>query len=67
MLRDVSFAPSAAQAWAEVVLLVCLGWLDRATRDREFELAGRGLGEFLSELVLAASSRFPGNPWLSPT
>ena len=55
VLRDVGFARPAAEAWSEVSLLVCLGWLDRATRDREFQLAGPGLGEFLSQLVLAAS------------
>jgi AcrR family transcriptional regulator len=59
VLRDVGFARPAADAWSQVSLLVCLGWLDRATRDREFQLAGPGLGEFLSQLVLAASSRPP--------
>ncbi|MFZ0979920.1 MAG: helix-turn-helix domain-containing protein [Candidatus Acidiferrales bacterium] len=59
VLQDVGFTQRAAQAWSEVALLVCLGWLDRATRDRQFQIAGRGLGEFLSELVLAASSRLP--------
>lgn len=57
VLEDVGFSRPAAQAWSEVALLLCLGWLDRATRDRQFQLAGRGLGDFLSELVLAASSR----------
>jgi len=56
VLRDVGFAPSAADAWSEIVLMVCLGWLDRATRDRAFLAASRGLGEFLSEVILAASS-----------
>jgi len=56
VLRDVGFAPSAADAWSEIVLMVCLGWLDRATRDRGFLAASRGLGEFLSDVVLAASS-----------
>jgi AcrR family transcriptional regulator len=59
VLHDVGFTQPAAQAWSEVALLLCLGWLDRATRDRQFQLAGRGLGDFLSELVLAASSRLP--------
>jgi AcrR family transcriptional regulator len=59
VLRDVGFARPAAEAWSQVTLLVCLGWRDRATRDREFQLAGRGLGEFLSQLVLAAYSRPP--------
>jgi AcrR family transcriptional regulator len=59
VLQDVGFTRSAAQAWSEVALLLCLGWLDRAARDRPFQLSGRGLGDFLSELVLAASSRLP--------
>jgi len=37
-------------------LLVCLGWMDRATRDPGFQLTGRGLGESLSDLILAASA-----------
>jgi AcrR family transcriptional regulator len=57
VLREVGFRGSSAEFWSEIVLLVCLGWLDRATRDHEFQLASRGLGEFLSELVLAASGR----------
>jgi AcrR family transcriptional regulator len=56
VLRDVGFAPSAADAWAEIVLMVCLGWLDRATRDRAFHAASRDLGEFLSDVILAASA-----------
>lgn len=56
VLRDVGFTRSAAESWSEVVLLVCLGWLDRAARDREFEVVSRGLGEVLSEVILAASA-----------
>ena len=56
VLREVGFAPAAAEGWAEIVLMVCLGWLDRATRDRGFDAASRGLGEFLSDVVLAASA-----------
>jgi AcrR family transcriptional regulator len=59
VLRDIGFTTPAAEAWSEVALLLCLGWLDRATRDRQFQLAGRGLGDFLSEMVLAASGRLP--------
>ena len=55
VLEEVGFTRPAAQAWSEVALLLCLGWLDRATRDREFYLSSRGLGDFLSEIVLAAS------------
>jgi len=56
VLGDVGFAPSAADAWSEIVFMLCLGWLDRATRDRAFLAASRGLGEFLSDVILAASS-----------
>ncbi len=56
VLRDVGFAPAAADSWAEVALLVHLGWVDRATRDPGFRLAGPTLGEFLSDLILAASA-----------
>jgi AcrR family transcriptional regulator len=57
VLREVGFAHSAADSWSEVVQLICLGWLDRVTRDRQFQLAGRGLSEMLSDFILAASSR----------
>jgi AcrR family transcriptional regulator len=57
VLREIGFAPHAADSASELVWLICLGWLHRATRDRQFELAGRGLGEMLSEFVLAASTR----------
>ena len=56
VLRDVGFTRAAAEAWSDVVLLVCLGWLDRAARDNEFLLEGRSLGDILSEVVLAASA-----------
>ena len=57
VLRDIGFAPEAAESWAEVALLVYLGWFDRATRDLEFQVSGRGLSQFLSDLILAASAR----------
>ena len=56
VLSEIGFARPAADSWSDVVLLICLGWLDRATRDRQFEIAGRGLGEMLSEFILAAST-----------
>jgi AcrR family transcriptional regulator len=56
VLRDVGFTPSSAERWSEVALLVYLGWMDRATRDPGFQLTGGGLGEFLSDLILAASA-----------
>ncbi|HEX4075515.1 MAG TPA: helix-turn-helix domain-containing protein [Candidatus Acidoferrales bacterium] len=59
VLQDIGFSRLAAEACSEVVLLLCLGWVDRATRDSQFQVAGRRLGELLSEIVLAASSRVP--------
>ncbi len=56
VLRDVGFARIAAEEWSEVVLLVALGWIDRAARDRALSVGSRGLGEFLSDVILAASS-----------
>lgn len=57
ILGEVGFAQEAAESWSEMVCLVYSGWLDRSARDGEFRLAGRGLGEFLSDLILAASSK----------
>lgn len=59
VLLDIGFTGSAAQEWSEVVLLVCLGWIERASRDPTFQGAGRGLGEFLSNVILAASAGTP--------
>ena len=56
VLADIGFARDTAESWSELVSLVCLGWLDRTARDGDFRSAGRGLGEFLSDLVLAASA-----------
>jgi AcrR family transcriptional regulator len=56
VLRNVGFTAAAADRWSEVAWLVCLGWMDKTTRDPEFQLAGRELGEFLSDLILAASA-----------
>jgi AcrR family transcriptional regulator len=55
VLRDIGFTAPSAASWSELALLVYLGWLDRVTRDAEFQASGRGLGEFLSDLILAAS------------
>jgi AcrR family transcriptional regulator len=57
VLAEIGFTKEAAESWSEMVLLVYLGWLDRTARDGEFRLASRGLGEFLSDLVLAASAK----------
>jgi len=57
VLSDVGFQGRSAELWSDIVHMVCLGWSDRAMRDREFYVASRGLGEFLSEVLLAASIR----------
>jgi hypothetical protein len=57
ILREIGFARRVAEEWSETALLLYLGWLDRATRDPESQLSGRALGDYLSELILAASAR----------
>jgi len=57
VLRDVGFSVPAAESWSEIVLLICLGWIDRTTRDPQFQFVSRGLGELLSNVILAASAR----------
>jgi len=57
VLREIGFTDRTAESWSALALLVYLGWLDRATRDGEFARNDRSLGEFLSELILAASAR----------
>lgn len=57
VLRAIGFAAPAAESWAEIALLVYLGWLDRVTRDLTFQVSGRSLDEFFSDLILAASDR----------
>jgi AcrR family transcriptional regulator len=59
VLSDIGFEQSAADSGAEVVSLICLGWLDRATRDKQLRPASTGLGELLSDFILAASARSP--------
>jgi hypothetical protein len=56
VLCEVGFTGETADSWSELVLLVHLGWLDRTARDGDFRQSGRGLGEFLSDLILAASA-----------
>jgi len=56
ILREIGFPPSAADSSSEVVELICIGWLDRSTRESQSEHAARNLGELLSEFLLAASS-----------
>lgn len=62
VLVNVGFAQEDAEEWSEIAFLVYLGWLDRATRDEEFRTGGHGLGEFLSELILAVSARMTEPP-----
>jgi AcrR family transcriptional regulator len=56
VLADVGFSFKSAQAWSEMVLLLCLGWADRAARNSSAHLESRGLGELLSDMILAASA-----------
>jgi AcrR family transcriptional regulator len=60
ILRDIGFDSERAESWSSVILLVCNGWIDRTTRDQEFKVTSPGLGELLSDLILAASARSPG-------
>jgi len=62
ILRDIGFARPGAEEWSEMALILYLGWLDRSTRDPESQLDGRTLGDFLSELILAASARSGSSP-----
>jgi len=57
VLRDVGFTQAAADSASEVVLLICLGWLDRATPDRHSQPANGSLADLLSDFILAASAR----------
>jgi AcrR family transcriptional regulator len=61
VLEEIGFTREAAVSWAEMVALVYLGWLDRTARDADFRASGRGLGEFLSDLVLAAAKTSAAN------
>ena len=40
VLRDIGFTQPAADSGSEMVLLICLGWLDRATRDPHHPTGG---------------------------
>jgi len=61
VLQDVGFARPAADSWSEMVLLMSLGWMDRVTRDPRSEFERHSLGELLSEMILAASTRSFGS------
>jgi AcrR family transcriptional regulator len=58
VLREIGFANAASESWAEVILLVWLGWLDQAAQTANSELMRPRLGDVLSRVILAAS----GNP-----
>jgi AcrR family transcriptional regulator len=59
VLREIGFTQSAADSGSELVLLICLGWLDRGTRDRQGQLVSSSLSELLSDFLLSASARSP--------
>jgi AcrR family transcriptional regulator len=55
ILQEIGFTHAAADTWSETVQLICLGWLDRSTRESQSESDARNLGELLSDFLLAAS------------
>ena len=57
ILRETGFSAFAAGQWAELTMLTYLGWVDRATRDPEFEISGAPLSELLSHMILADSAK----------
>jgi len=57
ILGEIGFTRSAAAQWSELALLTYLGWVDRASRDPEFQQSGPVLSELLSDMILAASSK----------
>ena len=57
ILREIGFTPAAAAQWSELALLTYLGWVDRASRDPEFNHSGPPISELLSDMLLAASSK----------
>ena len=56
VFREIGFSPAQAEEWAQAVLLVYLGWIDRSTRDGKYRDSGPPLAEVLSRFVLAASA-----------
>lgn len=63
ILREIGFTPMAAAQWSDLVLLTHVGWVDRASRDSEFQVSGPALSELLSDMILAASSKsLPARP-----
>ncbi len=58
VLREVGFTQGAADSGSELIMLICLGWLDRGTRDRQGQPVS-SLSELLSDYLLAASARSP--------
>lgn len=62
ILSETGFTSFAAAQWADMALLIYLGWLDRITRDPEFQSNGTPLSELLSHMVLAASAKSHPSP-----
>src|ERR1700683_3766813 len=56
VLPGVGITQPAAASGSELVLLICLGWLDRGTRDRQAQPLGSSLSELLSDFLLSASA-----------
>jgi AcrR family transcriptional regulator len=60
VLREIGFDKSSAADWAEIAVLVWLGWLDRAANGPVPEVGRSTLGDALSKVVLAASAQLAG-------
>jgi AcrR family transcriptional regulator len=57
VLGEIGFEPSRAASWAEIVLLVWLGWLERAANAKGSESGSSSLNDILSVVILAASGQ----------
>lgn len=57
VLREIGFENARAESWAEIMLLVWLGWLDRAANDTASGPGCSGLSDILCSLILAASGQ----------
>src|SRR6202050_4428659 len=56
VLREVGFTRSAAESGSELVLLICLGWIDAGTRDRQGDPLRSSPSGATFEFFLAASA-----------
>lgn len=57
ILHEIGFEQLRAASWAEIVLLVRLGWLERSTNVEASASVVSGLNDVLSTIILAASGQ----------